>query len=143
MVDLFIKWMLTMPFYMALSLKKCIHDNLLVLLLLNFHHMFIGWRKPFILSSKYLGHGITPFEILCSLMVFPTLNQALLFSFAKLEISLPIFLFMSTIFYSHSTFLDTSMHALAITFSLKDIGVPNYFLGLELIPTSTSLFLSQ
>ena len=44
---------------------------------------------------------------------------------------------------NNSSFLDRFMAALANRFSLKDLSFPSYFLGLELIPTKTGLFLSQ
>ena len=37
-------------------------------------------------------------------------------------------------------FLQTFMHDLSIRFSLKNIGAPHYFLGIELIPTANGLF---
>ena len=40
-------------------------------------------------------------------------------------------------------FLDKFMIDLAARFSLKNLGFPNYFLGLELSPTKSRLFLSQ
>ncbi|GJY86579.1 retrovirus-related pol polyprotein from transposon TNT 1-94 [Tanacetum coccineum] len=40
-------------------------------------------------------------------------------------------------------FLDQFIHALSTKFSIKDLGMLHHFLGVEVIPTSTSLFLSQ
>lgn len=43
---------------------------------------------------------------------------------------------------SNSSFLTHVIHNLGIQFSLKDIGTLHYFLGLDVIPTTTELFLS-
>lgn len=40
-------------------------------------------------------------------------------------------------------FLHNFIQSLSKTFSLKNMGTPHYFLGIELIPTSKGLFLSQ
>jgi histone deacetylase 1/2 len=42
-----------------------------------------------------------------------------------------------------SSFLDQFKQALAEQFSLKDLGPPSHFLGVEIIPTKTGLFLTQ
>ncbi|KAK9059497.1 hypothetical protein SSX86_020199 [Deinandra increscens subsp. villosa] len=41
------------------------------------------------------------------------------------------------------TFADTFVSNLAARFSIKDLGYPSHFLGVELIPTTNGLFLSQ
>lgn len=42
-----------------------------------------------------------------------------------------------------STFIAQFQQALASKFSLKNLGVPSHFLGIELIPTARGLFLTQ
>lgn len=44
---------------------------------------------------------------------------------------------------SHSTLLHQFVHSLVAKFSLNDLRDLNYFLGIEVIPTNTSLFLSH
>jgi histone deacetylase 1/2 len=44
---------------------------------------------------------------------------------------------------NNSSFLDQFKQALAEQFSLKDLGPPSHFLGVEIIPTKTGLFLTQ
>ena len=44
---------------------------------------------------------------------------------------------------NNTQFLDSFIRSLAIRFSLKNLGAPHYFLGVEIIPTSSGLFLSQ
>lgn len=44
---------------------------------------------------------------------------------------------------NNSKFLQQFIEALSQRFSLKNMGTPHYFLGIELIPTSSRMFLSQ
>lgn len=44
---------------------------------------------------------------------------------------------------NNSTFLQSFIKALSQRFSLKNMGQPHYFLGIEIIPTSSGNFLSQ
>ena len=44
---------------------------------------------------------------------------------------------------NNSEFLHTFLTAFAHKFSLKDLGTPTYFLGVELLPTTIGMFLSQ
>jgi histone deacetylase 1/2 len=44
---------------------------------------------------------------------------------------------------NNSTKLDTIIQSLGHQFNLKDLGNLHYFLGVEVIPTNTGLFLSQ
>ena len=43
----------------------------------------------------------------------------------------------------HAATIDTFIHTLANRFALKDLGTLSYFLGVEVVPTATGLFLSQ
>jgi len=45
--------------------------------------------------------------------------------------------------WSNSSLLTHVIHNLGIQFSLKDMGTIHYFLGLDVVPTTTGLFLSQ
>jgi hypothetical protein len=44
---------------------------------------------------------------------------------------------------NNSSFLDKFKQSLAEQFSLKDLGQPSHFLGVEIIPTKSGLFLTQ
>jgi len=44
---------------------------------------------------------------------------------------------------NNSTFLQLFIEALSKRFSLKNMGQPHYFLGIEIIPTTNGIFLSQ
>jgi len=44
---------------------------------------------------------------------------------------------------NNDSFLNAFKTALALKFSLKDFGSPHHFLGMEILPTSHGLFLSQ
>jgi hypothetical protein len=43
--------------------------------------------------------------------------------------------------WSNSSLLTHVIHNLGIQFSLKDMGTIHYFLGLDVVPTTTGLFL--
>lgn len=44
---------------------------------------------------------------------------------------------------NNSKFIDSFIQALSTKFSLQDLGMIHQFLGVEVIPTPTDLFLSQ
>nr|KYP72067.1 Ubiquitin carboxyl-terminal hydrolase 12 [Cajanus cajan] len=44
---------------------------------------------------------------------------------------------------NHTSFLNTFQQALATKFSLKDLDIPHHFLGIEILPTSKGIFLTQ
>ena len=44
---------------------------------------------------------------------------------------------------NNATFFTAFKKVLALKFSLKDLGTPNHFLGIEILPTDQGLFLSQ
>ena len=44
---------------------------------------------------------------------------------------------------SHNAFISHFIDALSAKFSLKDLGALNYFLGVELVQTTTGILLSQ
>src|ERR1044072_4043217 len=44
---------------------------------------------------------------------------------------------------NNSAFLQKFQQTLAKRFSLKDLGYPSHFLGVEIVPTATGLFLTQ
>jgi len=60
--------------------------------------------------------------------------------------SLPIFLvYVDDLLLTgnNDNFISQFKATLAAKFSLKDLGRPSHFLGVELIPTSSGIFLSQ
>ena len=86
------------------------------------------------------------FKVLCHILGFQTSrSDPSLFVYWQGKIQAYFLAYVDDLLVTgnNSQFLDSLIQSLATRFSLKNLGAPHYFLGVEIIPTSSSLFLSQ
>lgn len=84
-------------------------------------------------------------NFLCSYGFKMSLADPSLFLYKNHGITLYLLIYVDDIILTRSNeaFLGQFVHSLASTFSLKDLGELSYFLGVEVVPTQTGVFLCQ
>ena len=130
---------------MGLLPKMCLWLNHQGLLILSFQAMCVILRKIFIASNRHHVPSIKNWINFYSIKGLWTPSLTLHCSSIRSLFTIFLLVYVDDIIITDNDdgTLNRFVHTLATWFSIKDLGVPSYFLRVEVIPSSSGLFLSQ
>lgn len=134
-----------MPFCKAVFKKTCTCENLLVLNPLNIQHTYASSKWPYTDLSAPRAWYTEFTTYLTSIGFVKSKSDSSLFIFHNFGVIVYIFINVDDIIITGNIqgSVRSIITSLSQRFSVKDLGLLHYVLGIEVIPTPTGIYLSQ